>query len=177
MSRAPATALAVLAACAALVAGCGESEEELHVEEGHELVLEDVRYQVEISRFINPHDPEDEAYVQGVEQTEDTIYLGVFMVVENEGETTKTIPQDMAIVDTAGEEFEPVSTESPFALELGSTIAPGEEVPGPGTPAATGPIGGGLVLFEIDEQTPENRPLELEIPGRGGETGHVELDI
>ncbi len=34
-----------------------------------------------------------------------------------------------------------------------------------------------MVLFQIREASIENRPLVLSIPGPGGETGTVELDI
>ena len=47
----------------------------------------------------------------------------------------------------------------------------------PDTPAAGGPIKGSMILYLIDEEAAENRPLELEIPGPDGEAGRIELDI
>ncbi len=105
------------------------------------------------------------------------------------------IPDGIRVVDTQGEEYEPIPSESPFALPLpgesGTTgaertvpadeeptsIEPGGEVPDPDTIPAYGPIGGSMLLFRVDEAVAENRPLELEIPGESGETGKVELDI
>jgi hypothetical protein len=43
--------------------------------------------------------------------------------------------------------------------------------------AASGPIKGSMLLYLVDEQATENRPLELEIPGPDGETGTVALDL
>ena len=38
-------------------------------------------------------------------------------------------------------------------------------------------IGGALLLFDVEQEVTENRPLELEIPLEDGETGIIELDI
>ena len=70
----------------------------------------------------------------------------------------------------------PSRSDSPYALEPGTELGPGDELPEPGTAAASGPIQGAMVLFLIDESATENRPLELKIPSPSGD-GRVELDI
>ena len=52
-----------------VAAGCGE-EEELHVIEGEPLELGELRYNVQITRFLNPDDPEDQGYLVGQEPPE-----------------------------------------------------------------------------------------------------------
>ena len=47
----------------------------------------------------------------------------------------------------------------------------------PDSTAAEGVIGGAMLLFLVDQNVAENRPLELEIPGEAGEVGRIELDI
>lgn len=178
MARRITTALFALLALALPVAGCGAEEEELDVIEGEPIESDDVSYNVVISRFLNPDDTEDEAYL--VEQPPpppDEQYFGVFMQVANEGEEGVALPSEMTVSDTVGTEYEPLETVSPYALPLGSTLAPGEELPIPNSIAADGPTQGSLILFLVEEASTENRPLELEIPLPSGKVGVVELDI
>jgi hypothetical protein len=188
-------ALVVVAAAFAVLAGCGE-EEELEVIEGEPVHLGDLSYNVQITRFLNTGDPEDQGYLTGLKPPPaEQAYLGVFLTIENEGDEAAKIPDGIRVVDTQGEEYEPIPNESPFALplpgETGATgaegvvpadedplaVDPGGEIPEPDTIPAYGPIGGSMLLFRVDEAITENRPLELEIPGESGETGKVELDI
>ena len=86
-----------LAAVAALtlalgVAACGAEEEEGRVVEGEPIELGDLRFNVQLTRFLNPNDVEDAEYVEGLSPPplgED--YLGVFMEVENEGDGSITL--------------------------------------------------------------------------------------
>jgi hypothetical protein len=161
-----------------LLAGCGADTSSLKVEEGEPVSLNGLSYNVSISRLLNPADPEDSAYLQGQKPLPDTKqWFGVFMQVHNSSGTPQQIPTDLVIRDTQGDEFHPVSSTSDFALQLGSTIQPGDQLPDPESPAANGPIQGAMVLFLIDQAAFENRPLTLEIPGPNGETGEVELDV
>jgi hypothetical protein len=168
-------------AFAALVlplAGCGAEEEELDVAEGEPIHFEDVTYNVVISRFLNPDDPEDAEYLaEQPEPPPGEFYFGVFMRVENESDETVSLPDTFTVVDTLGNEYEPLEDDNPYALPLGAELPAGDEYPVPGSSPAEGPIEGSLVLFLVEEASTENRPLELEVPLASGETGTVELDI
>ena len=140
--------------------------------------LGELLYNVQISRFLNPRDQEDEAYMAGrPPPANDKLYLGVFMLIENESDTPQHVPDDFTVVDTEGTEFSPIPSNSLFALELGGAVAGNEQLPEPETTAANGPIEGAMLLYLIDEAATEDRPLVLEIPSPGGEVGEVELDI
>jgi hypothetical protein len=169
---------AVLAGFASTVAaGCGEDENELSVKEGEPIELGDLRYNVQITRFLNPDDAEDVAYLEGEpDPAPAKAYLAVFMTVENEGDDTLDVPGDFKVVDTRDNTYKPVSSDSAYALDPGTPVGPGEDLPAPDTPAASGPIKGAMVLFLVDQGVTENRPLELEIPSSSG-NGRVELDI
>lgn len=168
---------AVLLVIVVLFAACGE-EQELEVVEGEPVELGDLLYNVQITRFLNRNDPEDEAYLRGQPGAgPDQEYLAVFMTVENEGDATANLPGEMTIRDTRGNTYEPVDSQSVYALELGSPVEAGEEVPPPDSPAASGPISGAMVLFLVERTVTENRPIELEIPSRAGTEARVELDI
>jgi hypothetical protein len=174
------SALAVALAVGALLSGCGETdpESDLSVEEGQHVKLGDLLYNVQISRFLNPSDPEDRAYLAGQPPPpNDKLYLGVFMLIENESDAAQEVPADFTVIDTAGTEYDPIASESLFALDLGGTVPPNEQLPGLETTAANGPIQGAMVLFLIDEAATEDRPLVLDIPSLDGEAGEVELDI
>jgi hypothetical protein len=177
MSRRITIALVALLGLAVPLAACG-AEEELDVAEGEPIESDDVSYNVVISRFLNPDDTEDEGYLEGQpppppgEQ-----YFGVFMQIKNESEEDITVPEELTIIDTLDNEYEPLETESPYALPLGSSLPAEEELPEANSIAADGPTQGSLILYLIEEASTENRPLELAVPLPSGEEGTVELDI
>jgi hypothetical protein len=181
----PTTRLGVASVLAAALfvgvtfSGCETSpESDLSVEEGQPMKLGDLLYNVQISRFLNPRDPEDEAYLAGQPPPPNNqLYLGVFMLIENEADTPQDVPADFKVVDTEGTEFNPIPSNSLFALELGGKVAADDQLPEPESTAANGPIQGAMVLFLIDEAATEDRPLTLDIPSSAGSAGEVELDI
>jgi hypothetical protein len=175
-------ALAVAAALGAglAIAGCGGSANELSVVEGEPLDVGDLQYNVSISRELNAADPEDRAYLQGQKPLpNDKFWFGVFMQVHNTAGISEALPTDMTITDTQGNTYHPIPTRSVFALKLGAQVPPDGTLPEAESPAASGPIEGGLVLFQIANVSTENRPLVLRVPSSapGGETGQVELDL
>jgi hypothetical protein len=133
--RRPSVFLSSIAAalCLALgLAACGESDPagvggtslvSEEAVEGEPLELGELSYNVQITRFLNPDDPEDEEYLVGLPPAEPgTSYLGVFMVIENESEEPLASASDFTVVDTLHEEFELVESESPYALEIGAEV-------------------------------------------------------
>ena len=196
------SAVLTVALCV-FAAACGGSEEELHVVEGEPLESGDVSYNVQITRFLNPDDPEDQGYLVGQPRPEPGhAYLGVFITIENEGDEAVEVPSEFTVTDTQGTEHEPIPSTSTYALqipglepdqtesltasdedqEVTEDLQPLEvpadgEIPIPDTTAAEGVIGGALLLFDVEGEVTENRPLELEIGLEDGETGVIELDI
>jgi hypothetical protein len=180
--RLPAIALVALLALAGLaLPACGGSEERTSGEEGELVHVGDAVYQVQLTRLLNPRIRPDDAYLRGqlAPQGEEQ-YLGVFLQIKNEGGEDYLPPRDMKVVDTVGNEYLPLdaSQSSGFGLDFGEPIAPGDEVPPPDSPAASGPVDGSLVLFKVKETSAtENLPLELEIPSGGDSSSRIELDI
>jgi hypothetical protein len=162
-----------------LLAGCGASDDSTKVAEGEPLTLGQLEYNVVISRFLNPDDTEDAGYlVKEPPLQGDQLYLGVFMQVANNSDSSAGLPLSFKVIDTQGQKYEPIASSSPYALPLGHKIGPGTAYPVPDSTAAVGPIEGSMVLFRIKQASTEDRPLELEIPSSAsGETGTVELDI
>jgi hypothetical protein len=173
-----AIAASLCAASLVAIGACGE-EETTHVVEGEPIELGQLEVNVQLTRFLNPVDPEDSEYLEGQRSPpESEDYLAVFMRIENTGDQTVRLPAagDLEVVDTTGAKFEALPTNSVFALPLGEDLGSDKEVPGADTAAGAGPIQGSFVLFLLDTAAAENRPLELEITA-DGEKGTVELDI
>src|SRR5690606_24838020 len=135
-------------------------------------------YKVQFTRILNIHDVEDRDYLVGKPApSPDKSYIGVFVTIENLSDSeTIEVPTDFHVVDTDGNIFRPLESESVYALHLGGQVGPGDEVPALDSTAQVGPIGGSLILFEIDDQATANRPLELVIPGED-EEARVVLDV
>jgi hypothetical protein len=182
--------LAVALAVAALtlgVAACG-SEGETEELDGHEvpfvvegepIELGDLRINVQLTRFLNPNDIEDSEYLEGLPPApSDKDYLGVFLEAENESDEPAKLPSasELTVTDTTGKEFEPSESSTVFALELGTEVEGGGEVPRAESAAANGPTQGSLVIFLVDTGVSENRPLEMDLTA-DGEQGIIELDI
>lgn len=175
---APALLAIALLGVAPVLAACGAEDEELDVKEGEPILAEDVSYNVVISRFLNPDDTEDAAYLaDAAAPAPENLYFGVFMQVENESDEPITLPDEMTVVDTLDTTYKPLEVDSAYALELGGEVPAGDSVPVPDSTAFDGPIQGSMVLFEVAKTSTENRPLTLEIPLPSGKVGLVELDI
>lgn len=170
--------VAAVAALALLAAGCGE-EETSHVVEGEPLELGDLHVNVQLTRFLNPNDITDAEYLEGQPPPPPgENYLAVFMEIENEGGEELRVPtaEQIEIEDTTGEKFEPVESDTAFALDLGTVLPADERLPADDTAAAEGPVQGAIVIFLLTRAAEENRPLEMHLEANG-EEGTVELDL
>ena len=179
MSLRPLAILCLLAALlvAGIATGCGEEEEELEVVEGEPVELDELSYNIALTRFLNPADNEDAEYLVGKDPpTAGNSYLAVFLTIENESEDSHDSAAAYEVLDTQGSRYEALESESPYALEIGDTVPAEDELPLADTTAQTGPIHGAMLLFYVSDDVTENRPLELEIHSES-ETGLVELDI
>jgi hypothetical protein len=184
--RRPLVLIAALAAALALGA-CGNKEAEtLHGEtEGTYLDLGGMKYQVQISRLLNPFSIEDKYYLIGLPANQRQLPAGqewfaVFIRVENDGEQAARAATDYTITDTQDTKFRPVqfAPENVFAYR-GGVLQPTDVLPAPDSPAGQGSIQGALLLFRIPTRNLENRPLELAIrtPAAPGVTATVDLDV
>jgi hypothetical protein len=173
----PALAMALLLALSLIAVGCGYESDEKHVEEGEPVTLGELKYNVIFSRFLNPDDNEDSAYLVGLPKPPPgSAYFGVFFEVKNESDEPQRLADEFTITDIDHNAFEAVESESLYALEPGGEVESEEQIPVLDSTAQQGPIEGAVVIFELPAETLENRPLELEIPGPGG-PGEVTLDL
>lgn len=171
--------LAVLAAALAAlgVSACGSESHSKEVVEGQPVELGELKYNVIFSRFLNPNDNEDSAYLVGQpEVPPGSAYFGVFVEVQNESDEEQTLADSFTISDADHETFEAIPSESLYALPFGGKVESQEQIPVLDSTAQQGSIEGSLILFELPASASENRPLTLSIPGPEG-PATVTLDL
>ena len=175
----PLLALLALFLLAVGVAACGYESNSKEVVEGEPVELGELKYNVTFSRYLNPNDNEDEAYLVGQpEAPKGESYFGIFFEVQNESDEPQVLPSTLTITDIDENEFEVMESESIFALPFNGEVEAEEQIPRLDTPAQFGPIEGSLAIFLLPEEASENRPLTLHIPGEEGEEGaEVTLDL
>jgi hypothetical protein len=186
----PLAVLAMLLASGGLTACGNHHDEDAPVQrienEGFYLSLNELKYQVQVSRQLNPNDTQDRNYLIGVPAAErelkaDEVWFGVFMQVENEAGEPQAPSGDIEIIDTQEDVFKPLALEddNQFAYRSTALIPAGEKVPLPDTPAFDTPIQGSLLLFKLSLDALDNRPLELRIEGNTApkKTGIIDLDV
>ncbi|MFL5871084.1 MAG: hypothetical protein ACJ75R_08375 [Solirubrobacterales bacterium] len=179
MRRVSILALLVAGLSAALaLASCGGKEPGgTEGGEGEPIVLGSLSYNVGISRFLNPDDTEDHAYLTGQPPAPSgSEYFGVFIQILNDSDQPQASASDYTVVDTLHNEYKPIPSDSPYALDIGAELPGDGQVPVVDTTAQTGPNEGSLILFRVNDDVSDNRPLLLEI-GTGSETGEITLDI
>lgn len=171
-----------------VAAGCGESTSPKTTAETEGLYLDinGLKYQIEMSRYMNPNDVEDAEYLVGLPEnspppSDDEIYFGVWVRVENVSET-ETLPaaSEWAIHDTQDNIYRPIPLDTeinPFAFDA-VDVPPKTVLPLASSAAGQGPIQGSLLLFKIRNESFQNRPLELRFSNGGdSEEGTYDLDV
>jgi hypothetical protein len=181
-----ATALVVLVA-----AGCGDedhttSQQQTAETEGLYLDVNGLKYQIQMSRYMNPNDAEDAEYLVGLPESapapsEDEIYFGVWVRVENtSNDETRPAATVWEIHDTQENVYRPLPIDTdlnPFAFEPGD-VPPKTVIPLSTSAAGQGPIQGLMLLFKIRNESFSNRPLELKFRNGGsGQEGTYALDV
>jgi hypothetical protein len=173
----PLLAVLALFAAAFALSACGYSSDSKDVVEGEPVKLGELQYNVIFSRFLNPNDNEDSAYLVGQpELPAGHSYFGVFLEVQNESEESQTLANSFTITDAGHQTFDAIPSKSLYALPFGGEVESQEQIPVLDSTPEQGPIEGSLVLFELPASASENRPLTLSIPGPEG-PAVVTLDL
>ncbi|HKE81173.1 MAG TPA: hypothetical protein VKB54_17790 [Solirubrobacteraceae bacterium] len=177
----------LLVAFAALALGaCGNKESRTtHADtEGIYVDVGPLKYQVQISRLLNPNNLEDKGYLidlpAGQALGAQDQWFAVFMRVENGSHHAAPIADQYKIVDTEGNEYTPIQMgpKNVFSYRAGE-LSGNSVFPAPDSPAAENTIQGAMLLFKIPVANFENRPLVLEIKSSAvpDESATVNLDV
>jgi hypothetical protein len=176
---------------ALVAAGCGKSTgtavSQTAETEGLYLDINGLKYQIEMSRYMNPADIEDREFLRGLPEDEaattgEQTWFGVWVRVENVSEDeARESATEWAIHDTQENVYEPVEIDpeiNVFAFQPGTEVPPKSVLPYPSTAAGQGPIQGLMLLFKIENDSFQNRPLELIFSnGEGSDEGTYDLDV
>ncbi len=176
-----------VAAAGLFASGCGEVEDVRTIGETEGLYIDvnDLRYQVQLSRVLNPSDPEDAEYLNQVPESEQPApgetWFGVFLRVQNTTDATAAATaREFEIVDTLENTYEPLALPvSNLWAYRPTVLEPGGILPEPDSAQFSGPTRGALLLFKLSIDTLQNRPLEFEIhsPENPDEIGIIDLDV
>jgi hypothetical protein len=181
--------LATVAVAALFAAGCGNKEDVVleGKTEGIYIDVGELKYQVQISRQLNPRDTEDSEYLTALPASVRQLapgetFFGVFMRVENDtDEVHRAAPvRGFEIEDTRGEKFEPLPLPlvNGYAYRPTTALQPKEILPKPNSTAGFGSTRGALLLFKMKIGTLALRPLVMTItPPDGGPKGEIDLDV
>src|SRR4051812_49900614 len=96
----PLFAFLALLALAVGVAACGYSSDSKQTNEGEPLQLGELEYNVTFSRYLNPNDTEDAAYLVGQKEApKGESYFSVFFEVQNKTDEPQTLLSSLTITD------------------------------------------------------------------------------
>jgi hypothetical protein len=184
-------ALAVVAVFA--VAGCGESMSRVTTgtyagESGKNAPYLDVgqlKYEVQLSRELNPVNTEDSNYLEGLTPEQAKLepgeeWFGVFLQVYNNNHEALPAASQITISDTQENTYTPIEPNQTNSYVYRPALVPGNgQLPLPNSVAYDGPTQGALLLFKIKVVSLDNRPLTIKIvdPTNSVETASAELDV
>jgi len=191
LRKLPLAALALLAVFA--LSACGDSHSKVSTgtyagESGANAPYLDVgplRYEVQISRQLNPYNSEDAAYLSGLRPADRTLqpgqeWFGVFLQVYNTGDRPRLAATNVTISDTQGNVYSPLvpGPSNEYAFR-GGFVPAMSRVPPLDTTAGFGPTQGALLLYKIHTVSLDNRPLVVKItdPNDLAESAQAELDV
>lgn len=170
-------ALVVAISGVALAACGGGHEEKEGLAEGEIVELGPLDYQVLFTRPLNVNDVEDSQYLVGQKQAPpNKMYIGVFVNIHNRSDEEATVPDSFEIETTSGRRYENLPSESVYALQPGATVDAHSYMPEVDSTAQVGPIGASMLLYLIDRESAEQRPVQLIIEGEDGPAS-FDLDL
>lgn len=196
MSRLRLLAIAALAvSCSVTFAACGSSDngpERFAQNEGIYFESGSLKYQVQITRQLNPQQPMDRELMQGIPLAQrikksNELWYATFLRVENETDNVQMSASKFIVRDTNGDIFRPIPVNpaaNAFAY-VASPIAGGDSNPAattyPNINSIPGQvdINGKMLIFKLPLNAIALRPLVLTIvnPTNPAESGRVNLDI
>ncbi len=187
MRRARRLALLLLALVPVLLAGCGQVKHAAYQDaatEGQYIASGGLKYQIQLSRELNPALPEDAAYLQDlgpgvVQPGKGKEWFGVWMLVQDDSSRARLMTSDFDIKDTLGTIYTPVPVKPQNILSYRPELLhPHDLYPYVQTAIAqSGPRRGAIILFQISTSAYQNRPLIFSLHAPDGQTSTVKLDL
>jgi hypothetical protein len=147
--------------------------------EGIYVTVDEVKYQVQMSKQLNPQMVADQGYLKGVNGTlaDDEEWFAVWVLAQNFAEEDIQAAADFEIADTQEKTYVPVTIgeENEWAYRP-RIIEAGESLPDADDPQRERFPNGAMLLFKVKRDSLNNRPLELNIRGQD-DRAIVNLDV
>ena len=116
--------------------------------EGEPVELGDLSFNVTFSRYLNPNDNEDSAYLVGQPPPpEGSNYFGVFFEVQNESDEPQTLPSTLTITDAGDQTYDVIRAKASTRSDFGGEVEPQEQIPVLDSTPQQGPIEGSVAIF------------------------------
>ncbi len=144
-----------------------------------------LKYNVQISRELNPANSEDAGYLQGLTPAQRKLEPGqewfvVSLQVFNTNSQPLPASTNVVIYDTQNNVYSPlIPDQTNMYAYRGGIVGPNSQLPEADTTAAFGPTQGSLLLFKIQTVSLDNRPIKVRItnPSDLAESASAELDV
>lgn len=181
--------LSVLAVAALVpgLAACGNKHARIDRAETEGVYVDvgNLKYQVQISRELNPAISEDRTFLSGLAPGDlvlapDETWFAIFVRIENEHPTPQPPATEFAIEDTVGTEYKPlpIGRDNPFHY-VRADVPPNGVLPDPDSVAWQTSVRGLELLFKLKRTSLDDRPLVLKIhsPTDPSAVSEVDLDV
>jgi hypothetical protein len=145
--------------------------------QGPQLRLGDLTYLVTDIRVLDRDRPADAPYLTNLQALPaGRAYFGVFLKIYNNADEERPSAPGYLLepMRAPGLVVQNQWSESPYKLDQGGMVPARGVIPVPGSPAAAGPIDGGLLLYVIKSAMTAAQPFRL-IINAGNELGAVKL--
>jgi hypothetical protein len=184
-----ATARSVRAAAVALsmavlgLAGCGTQTPDQNAPAGNTVTRDGVAYTVEISRALDPLEPDDRATIAGLPHVaslegQDTTLVGVFLQAQNNASSVRRTVAAPELVSAEGQRYRPLPVPARNAYAYhGGPLASGAETPGPLSLGAQSATDGAALVYRLPTGVfLTDRPFTVAF-GTGSHAASVQLDL
>jgi hypothetical protein len=144
-----------------------------------------LKYEVQLSRELNPANTEDSNYLEGLTAEQAKLgpgeeWFAVFIQVYNNTHPPQPSASKISITDTQENTYTPIEPSAVNRYAYRPAEVPGNgQLPLPNSVAYDGPTQGALLLFKIKVVSLDNRPLTIKIvnPTNSVESASAELDV
>jgi hypothetical protein len=174
---------ACVAVAAVLLAGCGDQPPDRNAQAGITVTQDGVAYSVQDSRELDPEAPDDRVFLGGPTRPKhldrpDTTLVGVWLQAQDTASGPRDAVAAPRLVTAFGQAFQPMHLPATDAFAYRARrLAPGGELPGPGTTAAQNPEAGLLLVYRVPTDVYlGDRPFTVQF-GAGARAASVQLDV
>jgi hypothetical protein len=181
-ARTARVAAVVLATAVLGLAGCGPPPDR-DAASGTTVKQDGVAYTVQISRALDPAQPDDRALIAGIPhlaslEAEDTTLVGVFIQAANTSPDRRRAVAAPELDSADNQRYRPLALPAgnQYAYR-GGQLAAGQEIPGPTSPSAELPDDGAVLVYRVPTGVfLTDRPYTLAF-GTGSHAASVQLDL